>query len=934
MLSRARTEADRLDRSASIRGSKDRFRRRLALGVVTAMTAILAGAGGMVTATSAAAVPDGAVVVPPGTLQPIDTGYIVNGNVLSFGNGLEICDSTPDPGAIGTCDQLHTGQNANNFVMMRYVDVDDDPSTFNSSTATVTIPSGAVAARAWLMWSADGYAPGQDPAVTDCAGGGPRDPDHNAPVRSQVSVDQIMDSTPVLSIDGAAYGSVGSADYVATLNERTHAAADVTPLLKGMAAGTHRITVGNVVGSQGYACAVGWSIHLSYDYGSFDPGNLDTSARAVYTSFGIDSVFGSANPRSLVFSGFKTTVPGANFLITTTEGDSNGGGQSYDRDTAEVQWAGGSAPVTSALGQVTNIFRSYATGQVSFAPGVPDASFFNGSVDTFPDAIPGVPVGTTEVTLVYRSGGAEGYAPQAVTLAVPVGAIRIDKTAATGLDGQVLVPGDTPNYHLKVSNAGAVPLQNVVVADPLAVACSLDGTPLTRTDAGFQVGDLAVQDTALLVCTGSPLAGGAVGFVNTATATAQDPNGDSVTPATDDSTVFVGGITLSKTAQQPVVPVGADETWLMEVRNTGDAPLHDVALTDDDCSGTLSAPQGAGAETGVLQPGDSWTYTCTEPLTEGKTNTASVTATPIAVVDGENITGPQVNAQDDASASVAGFTIKKYTNGEDADEAPGPFVNVGDPVQWTYEVKNIGEVGITDVVVVDDQGVTVPGTPSTGDTDNDGILDPGEVWTFVASGTATAGQYGNVGTVSGTFDSDLDPATPPVPLTPVSDPSHYFGQAPAIELVKTGQLTGGGQVGETIDYSFMATNTGNVLLTDVVISDPHPGLSELKYDWPGKAGQLKPGESVTATAKYQLTSADVAAGKVLNAATVTGTPPRGEPVTDDANAVVSLPAVPGGSGLASTGGGDLTPVAATAAAVLLLGALFLVIANRRKSRRS
>ena len=35
------------------------------------------------------------------------------------------------------------------------------------------------------------------------------------------------------------------------------------------------------------------------------------------------------------------------------------------------------------------------------------------------------------------------------------------------------------------------------------------------------------------------------------------------------------------------------------------APLHDVALTDDDCSGTLSAPQGAGAETETRRRGGS-----------------------------------------------------------------------------------------------------------------------------------------------------------------------------------------------------------------------------------------------------------------------------------------------------------------------------------------
>src|SRR5690606_25492644 len=79
-----------------------------------------------------------------------------------------------------------------------------------------------------------------------------------------------------------------------------------------------------------------------------------------------------------------------------------------------------------------------------------------------------------------------------------------------------------------------------------------------------------------------------------------------------------------------------------------------------------------------------------------------------------------------------------------------------------------------------------------------------------------------------------------------------------------------------------AENNGNVTLTDVSISDPLPGLSALTYDWSDARGTgvLAPGDTVTATATYTLTQADVDNGSVVNTATAVGTPPD---VTDPDN---------------------------------------------------
>ncbi|QYM75597.1 hypothetical protein [Leucobacter luti] len=123
-----------------------------------------------------------------------------------------------------------------------------------------------------------------------------------------------------------------------------------------------------------------------------------------------------------------------------------------------------------------------------------------------------------------------------------------------------------------------------------------------------------------------------------------------------------------------------------------------------------------------------------------------------------------------------------------------------------------------------------------------------------------------------------------VPLTP----------GPAIGLLKSSTLPqgAGSDADDQVNCAFTATNTGNVTLTDVSITDELEGLLEIVYTWPGEAGVLAPGEQVTATASYTLTQADVDAGSVDNDALVTGTPPTGDPVEDPDEENTPLPQAP------------------------------------------
>ena len=102
-----------------------------------------------------------------------------------------------------------------------------------------------------------------------------------------------------------------------------------------------------------------------------------------------------------------------------------------------------------------------------------------------------------------------------------------------------------------------------------------------------------------------------------------------------------------------------------------------------------------------------------------------------------------------------------------------------------------------------------------------------------------------------------------------------------ITLQKTVTETALSHAGETLNYSFLVTNTGSVPLAPVTIAETAfsgtgtPPVASC----PAGASSLAPGASVTCTATYTVTQADINAGNVNNTATATGISPAGQSIT-------------------------------------------------------
>src|SRR5690606_35994851 len=236
-------------------------------------------------------------------------------------------------------------------------------------------------------------------------------------------------------------------------------------------------------------------------------------------------------------------------------------------------------------------------------------------------------------------------------------------------------------------------------------------------------------------------------------------------------------------------------------------------------------------------------------------------------------------------------------------------------ISYTFTLTNTGNVTITAPTLTDAKlGMASVSFPDTS-------LVPGASTTLTRPYTLTqadmdSGEVSNTATVTGKAPngdevSDVSDTGTGRDGSSITDPEDVdsdgdgddgndptvldLDQLPALTFTKSDALTndadGNGEVseGDVLTYTFTVANTGNVTLGNVSITDTDlPGLSALTYTWPNESapgvpvvGEVRPGQSVTATATYTVTLADVNRGHITNQATVSVDTPSGAPDLPD-----------------------------------------------------
>ncbi len=135
-------------------------------------------------------------------------------------------------------------------------------------------------------------------------------------------------------------------------------------------------------------------------------------------------------------------------------------------------------------------------------------------------------------------------------------------------------------------------------------------------------------------------------------------------------------------------------------------------------------------------------------------------------------------------------------------------------------------------------------------------LAPGASTTCTATYTTTQADLDRGG-IANTGTATAAPPTGPA-VTAESSLDIPATQHPAISLAKTANPTTFSAPGTVITYSYTVSNTGNVTLTSVGVTDPMSGLSTMNCP---NVTSLAPGDSVTCTATYTTTQDDVDRGQ-------------------------------------------------------------------------
>ena len=449
--------------------------------------------------------------------------------------------------------------------------------------------------------------------------------------------------------------------------------------------------------------------------------------------------------------------------------------------------------------------------------------------------------------------------------------MTLTKTADKTTDVQA---GDTITYTYVATNTGNITLDDVTVTDMHGGS----GTLSAVTPAPVTLAPGASQSfTATYVVTQADYDVGA-DILNTATATSTPKRG-TITDPTADESIAMGVPTPEAVFSKLASPdsglsEGDTVTYTYTVENTGDVTLTNTSVSDvHSGSGTLSSITPSGVD---LAPGASQDFTATYIITQADfdagvdiANTATLNTTPAGG------TLPPTTA-DETVALVApspAATMTK-TASDDTD------VTAGQTITYDYVVTNTGDVTLTDVSVSDSHsgsGSLSAITPATVD------LAPGDSQTFTATYTVTQADIDAGVPITNTATLAATPSGGTLPPVTADESIAPVAPAPAMTLAKTASDTTDVAAGDVITYSYLATNTGNVSMTAVSISDSHSGTGTLSVITPASV-DLAPGDSQTFTATYTVTQADLDAGSdITNIATVNGMPEGGTytPVTDD-----------------------------------------------------
>ncbi|MEV0212065.1 hypothetical protein [Micromonospora sp. NPDC050695] len=514
--------------------------------------------------------------------------------------------------------------------------------------------------------------------------------------------------------------------------------------------------------------------------------------------------------------------------------------------------------------------------------------------------------------------------------------------------------GQQVPYRFHVVNTGGLTLTAVNVTDVQAPPSSNANLgPITCATTTLAPGE-STACTATYTVTQADLDND--GVTDTATAHGTPPGSETpVNSSPSTLTIPQAGVVadievIKSSTTVAITAPGQQVPYTFLVVNTGGFTLTEVTVNDTvlppsprgELSPITCGPQDTPNGEVTLAPGASIqcraTYTVTAEDFTGSSlrNVATATGTP-------PVGPPPVSPPSPLDIPIPhpAIAITKSVT-------PTVVSAAGDVITYQFVVSNTGTTPLS-AVTVDETEFSGTGTPGaitcgTPPVANGSVsLPAGASTTCTSTYTVTAadveaGRITNTAVAAGTPPT-IPGQDPPAPVRSGPATAEVTAtRGAAITVVKSSSTDKITRPGQQVPFQFVVTNTGQVTLTDVTVTDtPTAPASPANLGpitcgpdrTPNGSVTLAAGATVTCAATYTVSKADYHHGSLRNNATATGTPPDGPaPVAPE-----STITIPVKGKLPITG--ESFPIGGWMAAgvlAVLLGATLLLIVRQRRLR--
>lgn len=527
----------------------------------------------------------------------------------------------------------------------------------------------------------------------------------------------------------------------------------------------------------------------------------------------------------------------------------------------------------------------------------------------------------TQFEFEWTGTGVEGVGADGLELAVTAqpNCFPVAEVEKLVDDVRILANGSFEvGYIYQIENSGQTSINLITLVDNLALnlGCafiSLNGMPtvnmtnnsgmsmlptlnvnydgdndpnlFTGIDGILESGDIIQLELSTILdpnCQGVPSP-----LTNEVFLTGFDPMGQAV-EGSDQVDLFLPKLSLTKTADissfsNPVAP-GDPINYSFEVCNTGNGVISNIQITDP-LQGILifsfpfSLSPGECNNTSVTGLYNITTQDLINGQVINQATATGLSEDGVLVSDQSDDPNDPSNVDPDADGDpddptviivepVPIITLTKIAN---TSRVQNPTV-VDDIIIYGFEICNTGSLTLNNITV-NDPLVTLTGAPFS--------LLPGNCNTTSFQGSYSISQEDiNSGQISNTAIVTAESSLG----DDVSDESSvdvFLNMAPQVELIKSADASGiqiPTAVGDVIQYSFEVCNVGNVLLDNVIVSDPILPITPIPISL-----EIDECDDFSFSGTYSVTANDILNGAVENSAIVSASSPNGIIVIDQSD---------------------------------------------------